>query len=195
MSLRFAILGLLTHEELSGYEITKRFSQSVGHFWHARSQQIYPELARLEDDALVESRLIPQTGRPDKRLYTITPAGRARLAEWVLSPSPLTLVKDEFLVKVRSYGLVAPEAALRVLTEHRRMHEERLASFRQIAEEFDASDPARVDAGLLGPYLTLLAGISVEQAFVDWAHEAERFLAARVQASPGAAAGNDSPGA
>ncbi len=38
MSLRYAILALITHQELSGYEITRRFEESVGYFWHARSQ-------------------------------------------------------------------------------------------------------------------------------------------------------------
>lgn len=186
MSLRFAILGLLTQEELSGYEITKRFSQSVGYFWHARSQQIYPELARLEEEGHVEGRVVPQKGRPDKRLYTITPRGREELLTWVVSPSPLTLVKDEFLLKVWCYGLVDPTAAIGVLARHRQMHEERLARFEQIAAGVDNREQPMEDEHF-GPYLTLLAGIAVERAFVDWAKAAEHLLAHRAKATPPAA--------
>lgn len=185
MSLRYAILGLLAREELSGYEITKRFGETVGYFWYARSQQIYPELARLEEDGLVTSRLVVQVGRPDKRLYRITAPGRERLRDWAVTPSPLTLVKDEFLVKVWSYGMVDPAAARRALAEHRAMHEERLARFRAMRERF----PADADLHLLGEtdfggYLTLLAGIVMQEAFVDWCRDADRLFALREAAMP-----------
>ncbi|GIW19106.1 PadR family transcriptional regulator [Tepidiforma sp.] len=179
MSLRFAILGLLTGGDLSGYEITRRFEQSVGYFWHARAQQIYPELARLESEGLVAGRAVQQTGKPDKRVYALTPRGLEELTAWVVTPSPLTLTKDEFLVKVWSYGLVEPAAALAALAAHRRQQEERLAAYRAIEAAFEGADPAAVPPGFLGPYLTLRAGIGFVEAFLAWAGEAERILRAR----------------
>ncbi|MGE5594776.1 MAG: PadR family transcriptional regulator [Hyphomicrobiales bacterium] len=190
MSLRFAILGLLSQQELSGYELTKHFGQSVGYFWHARSQQIYPELARLEQEGLVRSRLVAQTGRPDKRLYRVTEQGRAELQAWIVSPSPLTLVKDEFLVKVWGYGLVERAAAIQSLDEHCRMHEERLATYHAILR---GSPPLGTQ---VGAYLTLLAGIRVEQALVGWCAEARQLLAAEPvtqPSGPGASSGAGAP--
>jgi len=184
MSLRFAILGLLTAGELSGYEITRRFEQSVGYFWHARAQQIYPELARLESEGLVAGRAVQQTGRPDKRVYTVTARGLAELADWVVTPSPLTLTKDEFLVKVWSYGLVEPERAIEALIAHRRQQEERLAAYRAIEAAFEGADPVTVPPAFLGPYLTLRAGIQFIEAFLAWAVEAERILRARTGSPP-----------
>lgn len=184
MSLRFAILGLLTAGELSGYEIARRFEQSVGYFWHARAQQIYPELARLESEGLVAGRAVPQVGKPDKRVYTITARGLADLADWVLTPSPLTLTKDEFLVKVWSYGLVEPQRAIEALATHRRQQEERLAAYRAIEAAFEGADPAAVPTAFLGPYLTLRAGIQFIEAFLAWADEAERILRARAASRP-----------
>ena len=48
-TLGYAILGLLSREDLSGYDLTQRMAGRVGYFWSARHSQIYPELAKLED--------------------------------------------------------------------------------------------------------------------------------------------------
>jgi DNA-binding PadR family transcriptional regulator len=182
MSLRYAILGLLTSEELSGYQITRRFEHSVGYFWHARSQQIYPELARLEEDALISGRAVAQTGRPDKRVYRITGQGLADLREWAVTPSPESFVKDEFLVKVWCYGQVDPAAALAALETHRRRHAERLEGYRQIRESLGIAEPTTAPAEALGPLLTLEAGIAMENAFLGWCELAERALRAQAKA-------------
>lgn len=180
MSLRYAILGLLTAGDLSGYEITQRFQSTVGYFWHARAQQIYPELARLESQGLIAGRTVQQTGKPDKRVYTLTARGLHDLTAWVVTPSPLTLTKDEFLVKVWSYGLVRAQDAITALRTHRRQQEERLAAYRTIEAAFEGSDPDAVPASFLGPYLTLRAGITFVEAYLAWAEEAERILRARI---------------
>lgn len=184
MSLRFAILGLLAGGELSGYELSRRFQESVGYFWHARAQQIYPELARLEAEGLIAGRTVPQVGRPDKRVYAATQRGLEELAAWVVTPSPLTLTKDEFLVKVWSYGIIPPAEALAALATHRRQQEERLAAYRAIEAAFEGADPAGIPAGFLGPYLTLRAGIRFVEAFLAWADEAERILRQRAAEPP-----------
>ncbi len=189
MSLRYAILGLLAARELSGYELTKTFDQSVAYFWHARSQQIYPELARLEEDGLVVSEVVAQVGRPDKRVYRITPDGVSSLQEWVTSPSPLTLVKDEFMVKVWSYGLVDPEQARRALGKHRERHEERLASYRVIADSLGGEDPSTMDGWKFGALLTVRGGVGMEEAFVEWCRETEALLAQRAAMQPSATRG------
>jgi DNA-binding PadR family transcriptional regulator len=179
MSLRFAILGLLTADELSGYEITQRFASSVGYFWHARSQQIYPELSRLEEAGLVAGRQVEQKGRPDKRVYAITEAGLNSLREWAVMPSPPTLVKDEFLVKVWCYGKLEPAAALSALREQRAQHEERLSAFEEIRRSFPQEAPAEIPDDLLGAYLTLECGIAMQEAFAGWFAHAEALLKRR----------------
>ncbi|GBD22662.1 hypothetical protein HRbin29_00301 [bacterium HR29] len=196
MSLRYAILGLLAREELSGYEITKRFDESVGYFWFAHAQQIYPELARLEREGLVSSRLVRQSGRPDKRLYRISPEGLAALRQWVTTPSPPTLVKDEFLVKVYNYGFADPAAALSALREHRQRHEERLATYRAIETLFQVTDPNELPDETYGVYLTLTAGIAMESAFLEWCRTVEQLLAERAaRRAPGNAGRNRSSSA
>lgn len=179
------MLGLLSQEELSGYEITKRFEQSVGYFWHARSQQIYPELARLEGEGLVTGRMVEQVGRPHKRLFQITPAGSELLREWVITASPPTFVKDEFMLKVWCYGLVDPRDARTAVAEQRVRHEERLASYRAIASNFESSDQAGLPPEYFGAFLTLQGGIAMEEAFVAWCQRVEELVELRAQANGG----------
>lgn len=183
MSLKFAILGLLAHEELSGYELTRRFGKSVGYFWHARSQQIYPELGRLEAEGLVAGRLVEQVGRPHKTLFRITDAGSHQLREWVTTPSPLTFGKDEFLVKVWSYGQVEPAAAAAALAAQRSKHEERLAGYLALKTSFEGADARTVDARYMGAFLTLDAGIAMEESFIAWCRRAETVLGERASAT------------
>ncbi len=181
MSLRFAILGLLTQSELSGYEITRRFGSSVGYFWHARSQQIYPELAKLEEAGLITGWQVEQKGRPDKRVFKLTMVGRERLREWAVTPSPQTLVKDEFLVKVWCYGQLEPGAALAALREQRELHAARLSAFRAIHAALPEPDFATAGPELVGAYLTLDCGIAMQEAFEAWFRRAEALLNQRTR--------------
>ena len=53
MSLRYALLALLTAQPMTGYDLARAFHTSVGHVWHAPDSQIYPELRRMEADGLL----------------------------------------------------------------------------------------------------------------------------------------------
>ena len=71
MSLRHALLALLTAGPLTAYDISKQFSASVGFVWYAPDSQIYPALRRMEADGLVEATELPLHGGGTrvKRLY------------------------------------------------------------------------------------------------------------------------------
>ena len=75
----YAILGLLTFGEMSGYDLMKLAAQSVAYFWTPAKSQIYGELKRLVEAGFATAREVAQHQRPDKRLFRITPEG-----EWAL---------------------------------------------------------------------------------------------------------------
>lgn len=62
MTLRSALLALLSSGPLTGYDLVKQFSSSVGHVWHAPDSQIYPELRRMHAEGLLSSRPVPWGG-------------------------------------------------------------------------------------------------------------------------------------
>src|SRR5262245_3664345 len=86
MSLPGAILGLLWFEPTTGYGLKQRFEGSVRSFWSVTQSQIYRELYALEDGGLVASKLKEGRGRPDKKIYALTTAGRHALERWLAEP-------------------------------------------------------------------------------------------------------------
>lgn len=175
MALSHAILALLVDCPQSGYDVTKKFESSVGFFWKATHQQVYKELARLEELNLVSVERIPQEGRPDKKRYTLTEAGKQYLADWISQPAEMMPIKEEMLVRVFVGYLVAPEIVLKELQRHRQLHADRLACYQQIErEEFPQLPNLPIPQRY--PYLALRRGIRYEQDCVAWCEEAIALL-------------------
>lgn len=100
MSLRGAILGFLSLEPCSGYTLKQRFDGSVGSFWSATQSQIYRELHGLEREALVATERQPGDGKPDRKVYTLTAAGRTALDAWLAEPLEPLQLRHPLLLKV-----------------------------------------------------------------------------------------------
>src|SRR6516164_7070020 len=98
--LREVILTVLAHRPMTGYEIARNFDQVLSHFWRASHQQIYRELARLNDDGCVVFRAVAQPGKPEKKLYSLTKSGRAQLKKWVATPTGAPRPRYHLLVKL-----------------------------------------------------------------------------------------------
>jgi DNA-binding PadR family transcriptional regulator len=81
MSLPHALLTSLIEKPCSGYELARRFDKSIGYFWHATHQQIYRELARMEENGWVSSSEV-EGGRAGKKRFEVLPAGRTELQRW-----------------------------------------------------------------------------------------------------------------
>ncbi|MBN9196079.1 MAG: PadR family transcriptional regulator, partial [Microbacterium sp.] len=94
MSLRYALLAILRVGPLSGYDLQKQFSQSVGHVWHAPDSQIYPELRKMETLGLIEGEEQTRGARGTRRVYHVTEAGDASYREWMQSPIDYLRVRD-----------------------------------------------------------------------------------------------------
>ncbi|UBF23558.1 PadR family transcriptional regulator [Kovacikia minuta CCNUW1] len=175
MSLAHAMLALLVDCPQSGYDLTKTFEESIGCFWKATHQQIYRELGKLETQGWVHPEIIPQEGRPDKKLYTITEAGKQHLAEWISQPCDTMSIKEELLVKV-FVGTLAPLSVIQQqLEQHRQLHLEKLTDYQQIeAEEFKDLENLSIEQNL--HYLVLRRGIRYETDWVEWCDEAIALL-------------------
>src|SRR6478672_1884810 len=74
----------------------------------ATPQQLYKELERMAAEGLIETRVVQQERRPNKRLHAITAAGRAALRAFIAEPAKPTAVRDELMVKVQ--GMDADDA-------------------------------------------------------------------------------------
>jgi len=95
MALAHAIMTALIEDDLSGYELSRDFSTSLGFFWNASHQQIYQELRKLSEKGWLNKREVSQSGKPNKIVYGLTAAGRDALSEWVFGTTRTQAAKDE----------------------------------------------------------------------------------------------------
>ena len=171
MALTHTILVTLTTEPHTGYEIWKHFEETVNCFWKATQQQIYRELGKMEKKKLVKSKIIPQEGRPNKKLYSITEQGKTELEKWMTLPSERAVIREDLLVKVRAGSFVNPDIIIQELTHRRQLHQETLIRYQQkekdYLEQIDSLNPS--DYCL---YLTLKRGIRFENQWIEWCDEA-----------------------
>lgn len=117
VSLRHAILGFLELEPTTGYTLRQRFEGSVGSFWTATQSQIYRELHGLEREGHVEVEVFPQEGKPPRKVYRATAAGRSELEQWLAAPVGPVQIRDPFLLKL-VFAAEAPPQVVEALFEH-----------------------------------------------------------------------------
>src|SRR5688500_16844736 len=170
MALEHAILVSLAERSASGYDLARRFDASIGHFWRASHQQIYKVLGRMENDKLVESNLVAQAGRPDKKVYAITADGRAELSTWLATPTPPETLRSEFAVKLRAMHLGDRDALLDQVRVRRKEHAAQLAAYGDSAAKF-YPDPSTLTDEQVGPYLVLRGGMRAEAGAIEWCDE------------------------
>jgi DNA-binding PadR family transcriptional regulator len=118
MSLRFALLALLSSRPMTGYDLSKHFSQSVAHVWHAPDSQIYPELNRMEADGLLISEPVRWGPKGTKKEYHVTDAGLAAFREWIDSPLEIRRQRDPAYLKAAYLEWADPDAARSQLRQH-----------------------------------------------------------------------------
>lgn len=109
LNVKTLCLGFLSLREASGYEIKKELEEGMlSHFIEASFGSIYPALNQLAADGLVTVREEEQSGKPDKKVYSISPAGIARLGEWLSVKPARDKYKSEFLFEMLLQHHMAP---------------------------------------------------------------------------------------
>ncbi|HHQ14544.1 MAG TPA: PadR family transcriptional regulator [Chromatiales bacterium] len=118
MDVKTLCLGLLTRQPASGYDLKKEFESLFKHFFPAGYGSIYPALADLHARGLVECEQIPQSGKPDRKLYRITEQGRSVFADALHHSTPQHKLRSEFLATMYFADQMEPER-LRELLQQR----------------------------------------------------------------------------
>ena len=149
MDVKTLCLGVLTLRDMTGYEIKKHFEQSFAHFFVAGYGSIYPALSDLTRRGMVSCQDVTQAKRPDKKVYSITEAGRTQLGEALAHTPPRHKVRSEFLVLMYFAHLMTPERLTEVLDERVRDIDVMLACI----------DHAFEDQGQRSPGHDLVAGL------------------------------------
>ncbi|MFD3582293.1 PadR family transcriptional regulator [Streptomyces sp. NPDC058683] len=183
MALRNALMAALLEGEASGYDLAKGFDATVANFWTATPQQLYRELDRMEAEELVTARVVEQERRPNKRLFSLTEAGREAVRAYTAEPPARpAVVRDELLVKVQCADAGDIEAVRTAVAERMDWATAKLARYERIRRRLLAGRSEEAyfaEAERIGPYLTLLRGMSFERENLRWGELALRRLEER----------------
>jgi DNA-binding PadR family transcriptional regulator len=167
----YVILGMVSREPRSGYEIKALVDNTTRFFWAASYGQIYPELKKLSDTGLVEGVDAPR-GERKRTVYAITAEGTAALKDWLRQPPETAEMREEGLLKLFFSGVLPPEQAVETL---RAMRDYRL----EIAKRLRAMEPgaqAKLENEDPYPLLVLQGGVEFNEWFADWCERMEARL-------------------
>ncbi|MDX3224664.1 PadR family transcriptional regulator [Streptomyces sp. ME19-01-6] len=137
MSLRHALLGLLSERPASGYDLLKRFETSLATVWPATQSQIYTELTKLAGSQLIT---VAAEGPRGRKEYALADEGLAELRHWLTETRPQRNTRSEVLLRVFFLGVLKPGQARAYLTELVEMSEQGHEELRRLAESIDWGD-------------------------------------------------------
>ena len=161
MDVKTVCLGMLSDGEASGYDLKKEFESSFGHFFAAGYGSIYPALSSLADDGLVDCEQVPQEGKPDRKVYSITDKGREHLLVALDNPAPSHKIRSEFLATMCFAHLMTPKQVDTVV-------ESRIAETRHYLELFNELEKTCVQDWYQGEKFVLGFGKAVANAILEY---------------------------
>jgi PadR family transcriptional regulator AphA len=130
-TLGYAILSAVGRKPCSGYELT----QYLELMWPAKHSQIYPMLTKMEQNEFLIYEHIKQTGKPDKKIFSITEKGKEALEKWNTKSPSDTLDRDEFLIKVYAIWMSEEENSIQLIRDRISSLEETMVNLsKKIAE-------------------------------------------------------------
>lgn len=178
-TLQYAILGLLNRKDMTGYDLSKEFEANLSEFWSAKHSQIYPELKALTDNKLVEFKTEISGNVLEKKLYSITDAGKEKLLQWEKTSCKMKPVpKDEFKLQLFFSDCLPAGQRITLLQNQLSQHRERLAHLKSNSEKFDAVP--QMDEAQFSDYLVLLGAITREEGACGWLETCIRLCTERL---------------
>lgn len=170
--LKHGILGLLNYYDFTGYEIMEVFRDSLNFFWNAQTSQIYRELQGLEQKGWVTKTVVPQQGKPDKNVFSITPEGKAELLLWLEKDEFGTASRNPLLMKVFFMGERSREENIDYFKRLIEEHEKLLESLTPVPEYIEAYSAYLEDKEkALFWQMTVDFGRRNMQMCIDWAKD------------------------
>ena len=167
-TLKYVILGLLNQQSRSGYDLSAELSGALKEFWSANHSQIYPELKRLTEEGLVEYRIEISGSVLERKVYSLTPAGKADFLEWLqreedMIPTP----KDIFRLRMFFSNEMEPERRLQLTRHELDQHVARLAQLKEMMSDRFPEIPEN-SSPQFGDCLVLSGAILREEAACAW---------------------------
>lgn len=147
MNVRTLCLSVLYSHEASGYEIRKLCTEGeCSYFVEASFGSIYPALAKLEAEGLVTSRIEHQSGKPSKKIYAITDAGRETFVESLKEPIGPDVYRSPFLLFARFAHLLDADLVRTRIEDQIARLDADILELREIGSELKSQENQEVNA-------------------------------------------------
>jgi DNA-binding PadR family transcriptional regulator len=138
VSVRHAVLALLTEGPKYGLKLRQEFEERTGEVWPLNVGQVYTTLHRLERDGLVESD--GDTADGPQKTFRITAAGQSELDEWLRSPPDMSSPpRDELVIKVLVARRLRGVDVHELLQVHRRYVVQLMQQYTRL-KEYESDD-------------------------------------------------------
>jgi PadR family transcriptional regulator AphA len=98
MDIKYALLGFLSWQPFSGYDLKKMMESSDLFYWSGNNNQIYTGLVELHKEGLVEAKSQPSEKMPNRKLYRVTSRGIEELGRWLTEEPELPQFRKTFLI-------------------------------------------------------------------------------------------------
>lgn len=168
------ILGLLAHENLTGYDIKKRIDNGISFFWKGSFGSIYPSLNAMEEVGYVERTASEEkTGGREKIYYQITKAGKEYLKLWLSDSKATNDLKYETLLKVFFGGVVDANVTCNTISKFEEEIMEELEILKVYKENLTK---VQSNTDHLFYYLTVSFGVETYEGYLKWCREAKELL-------------------
>ena len=170
----YVILGLLSEQPLSGYQIKKIVDIRFKFFWSESFGQIFPALKALAAGGFIEELPAPQTGAHAQRTYRICPAGQSAFADWLTQPVEKESLRLEILLKTYFSTYAAPEAMLSHLAAFEQSHAQQLQILGLFQKELESIPDD--DENHREVLRVIDFGQKVNRAYLDWCRETREYF-------------------
>ena len=142
MSLRHALLAVLTAQPMTGYDAAKAFHSSVGHVWHAPDSQIYPALRAMESEGWVAGTAVPWGTNSTKTEYSITESGLSEFRRWMSEPLNYQPQRDPAHLRAAYFEWADPATVSAQLRAHIKHFEDQRTQWQlQLKQILNLSHP------------------------------------------------------
>ncbi len=186
MSLSHALLGLINYQPKTGYELKATFNKSIHFFWNATLPQIYRTLNQMEKKGWLTLTVEHQNGKPSRKVYHITRAGREEFKDWLAEPPEVPELRNAMLIKIFFGNQMEPAQFAAHVRGWRDYHADLLKTYGKeipsVIEQYAKATGAFEDAFYWT--LTLDYGRKLDRMVLQWCDEALKRIEDRDKKRP-----------
>lgn len=160
---QFAILGMLALlKKSSGYDLKKHMESSTQYFWKETFSSIYPVLEDLEQQKLIAKVDMPTKSDRKRNVFTLTPAGKKALKNWLEKTPQEAQLRNELLLKLFFGNFVPSEITIRHVKNYKKELEGKVAMYKEFKKELPDTKET------LFSIITLDHGIRQATSALEW---------------------------